>query len=732
MGSDWTLLGKPYLGAKEARHGGRMVSTDSRNEFSGSGENIVQAQQIENLSFFQSPDRPLPVPRQLPPDVSGFANRREEVRSLDFIVDQQRSREEAPLIVVVTGMPGVGKTSLSVHWAHKIKSFYPDVQLYANLRGFDSGTPATASQILDQFLRALDVSPSKIPEHEEGRTALYRSIMHNRKSLIFLDNARDVNQVRPLIPPSSSSLTVVTSRNKLSGLIVRDGASSVPLAPFSPEAAIDLLTRNEIAASDRELQLALHVARSCGFLPLTLRIILDKIQLRENETFKEAAEEIIDELSEAQSVLDSFRSVDGYGLNEVKVVFSWSYGGLPDDVARLFRMIGLHPGVEFSVDDASKLVGVPRQDAADKLNLLTQLSILERAGRGRYKFHDLMRSFAAERAHAEEATPEIVAALRRLLLYYIQHVDAADRIFAPERRHVLSEEESRETFESYESALQWCELERNNLIAAMRAAETAGQHDLGWQLGMALITYLNLRKYRSDRVAVCEMSVHASLESGNVFGEAWSYTSLGGAYTDVARYEKATECHKEAIRLWRLLEDWEGVGKCLENWSDTYSGQGDFAGAVRVAIEAMNVWRELGKLRDLAITLCTLGYAQLAQNDIVSAGQCFNEALDIRSHADMVTVADALRGVAVVSHKMGNPAESRSRFEQAVDVYRGAGDSFGEAVTQRLLSELLMAQGYVSEAKTALIKALGLMRVIDDPSVPDLERELAALSGPAE
>jgi tetratricopeptide (TPR) repeat protein len=709
------------------------VSTESHNEFSGSGENIVQAQQIESLTFFQSPDHPLPIPRQLPPNVSGFSNRFKELQTLDLIVDEQRSMEDAPpLIIVITGMPGVGKTSLSVNWANKMKDLYPDAQLYANLRGFDFGPPATASQILDQFLRALDVSPSKIPEQEEGRAALYRSIMHNRKALVFLDNARDAGQIRPLIPPSGSSLTVVTSRNKMSGLTVHDGALRFPLAPFTPEAAISLLTRNKITTNEQESRLAYSVARSCGFLPLTLRIVLDRMQFRNNETFEAAAEEIIDELGEARSVLDSFNSLDGDGLNEVKVVFSWSYGDLPNDVARLFRLLGLHPGIEFSVDDASKLADLPKQDVTMKLNILTQLSILERVGRGRYRFHDLMRSYAVERVNAEEDKAERIAAARRFLLYYLQRVDAADRILAPGRRHVLSEVDVRETFESYESALQWCELERPNFVAAVQAAEASGLHDMAWKLGMALITFFHLRKYRADRLIVCDISVRSSEKSEDVFGKAWSYMSLGGAYTELARYEEAVVCHEEAIRLWRLLGDSEGVGKCLDNWSETYFRQGNIAGAVRIGVEALEFRRELGKLREIAITLCTLGYAQVAQNDIGSAGRCFEEAAAIDSYADRQTTGDALRGLAIVSHKMGDFRESRSRFEQAIEVYRESGDSFGEAVTKRSLSEHLIDRGLVSEAKMALSEALSIMRAIDDSSVPDLQRELEALGGSAE
>ncbi|MFF3653125.1 NB-ARC domain-containing protein [Streptomyces sp. NPDC002181] len=210
--------------------------------------------------------------------------------------------------MIVSGMGGVGKTSLAVHWFHAIADRFPDGQLYANLRGFSDGPDATASQVLEQFLRALDVPVDKIPDEEDGRAALFRSVTHGRSLLLLLDNALDARQVRPLIPSAGTSLTVITSRNRLAGLAVQLGALRIALEPFDGRVAVETLVGDRDGLPENELLLADDIARKCGCLPLTLRLALERLASRGIGSFGDHATAIIGELQDARAALDTFAS----------------------------------------------------------------------------------------------------------------------------------------------------------------------------------------------------------------------------------------------------------------------------------------------------------------------------------------------------------------------------------------------------------------------------------------
>lgn len=698
----------------------------SSNEFSGVGENVVQARDVGNIIFQAGTDSPS-VPHQLPPSISGFVNRNEELSALDEVQRHAMQNSGGPNIVLITGMAGVGKTSLALYWLNKMRDAYPGGQLYVNLRGFGSDQAIRPSEVIDQFLRSLGTPLQKIPDTDEGRAALYRSVMHNRRSLVFLDNARDANQIRPLLPPSGPALTLITSRSRMASLVAGEGAQRILLSTFDPEAAIGLLIGGNPGADESETQLALILAGSCGYLPLCLRIILDRMISRRFTSFRDSAGEVLQEIQGAQNIFEFFAPLDDDRSMEVRNILSWSYNDLSWELRQAFRRLGLHPGFEFSVDDATELVGLPRTKVAYALDRLAHLSVLEYADRNRYKFHDLMRNFATEREQEEDEMPERDQALQRLLERYLRQVDAADRILAPGRRHVLPDNGGQSVFDSYDAAVRWCELERSNLIAAVHRAEAVGQYELAWKLGMALVTFLYLRRYRADRLEVSEISIRSARQAGDAFGEAWSLMSAGGAYADLENYDEARSHQEAAIRIWRDLGDQEGEGKCLENLSEVYKLQGALAEAAQIGMEALALRRLLGKEREVAITLCNLGEIYADRGDYPSARECFEEALSMRTGADMQTVAGALKGLAIVDHETEELDSSRRNFDQAIELYRASADSYGEAVTKAALSRLLRETGLRSEARSALLEALEIMRTLDDPSVPNLLRNLESL-----
>ncbi|WP_280723888.1 tetratricopeptide repeat protein [Kitasatospora sp. MAA4] len=663
------------------------------------------------------------MPHQLPPRVAGFRDRADALSTLNAKLERRQLADE-PAIVIVSGMGGVGKTSLAVHWIHAIADQFPDGQLYANLRGFSDGPTATASQVLEQFLRALDVPADKIPDDEDSRATLFRSITHGRSFLLLLDNALDARQVRPLIPSVSTSLTVITSRNRLTGLAVQLGALRIGLEPFDDHVAVQMLIDDREGLPETELLLADNIARKCGYLPLTLRITLERLATRGLDSFGDCAAQIIEELQDARAALDTFSPLDGDSSTELRVVLSWSYADLPHDLARTFRLLGLHPGADFSAADAAALAAVEQAEAVRRMDRLVQLSLLEPSDRSRFRFHDLLRAFAAERAQEDEPGTEIGLARRRLLTRYLSRIDAADRVLAPGRRHVLSAEEAGEPFTSYEEALAWCDSERLNSMAMVRAAAANGEDDLCWRIAMALITPLVLRSYHADRHEVCEIGLDAARRAGDSWGEAWSLMSLGGALHELGLNAEAAERDREAAALWRALGDAEGEGKSLHNLSTALIAQGRLAQAAQVMEDALRIRRSLGNQREISISLCQLGDLHLAQGNPEAAQQNYRESLELRASADRQTIGFALTGLAKVALLRGDLNSAQAAFGEAANAHGDSGYPHGQAIALRSRARCLRDLGRADDAHATMASALALLQAAGDPAADEVQREL--------
>ena len=359
----------------------------------------------------RAPETAMTVPRQLPPAIPSLVGRAHELVTLTRILDEPTERSAAVVISVITGTAGVGKTALAVHWAHRVQGHFPDGQLYVNLRGYDPGPPMTPNQALDGFLRALDVPAGKIPASVAERAALYRSLLDGRRVLVILDNANTAEQVRPLLPGSPDCLAVVTSRSLLSGLVVRDGAHRVRLTPLPLAEAIVLL-RQIIGAArvDAELNTAAKLARQCAYLPLALRIAAERVASHPCRTLADLTEELANE----RDRLDMLVAGDD-DTTAVRVVLSWSYQALPPETARVFRLLGLHVGPDISVPATAALASITTPRARQLLDFLTGVHLVEETGHDRYRFYDLLRLYAAERAATEETDHERDNAVRRLL-----------------------------------------------------------------------------------------------------------------------------------------------------------------------------------------------------------------------------------------------------------------------------------------------------------------------------
>ncbi|MBC6459330.1 ATP-binding protein [Actinomadura sp. HBU206391] len=693
----------------------------SHNEFiGGSAGTVIQVRDIHgNLVL---PERALPVPRQLPAGVTRFTDRTVQIGQLDALLTTATSNSR---LVLISGAAGVGKTALSIQWAHRVRDRYPEGQLYVNLYGYHHRPPMETEQVLDGFLRALDVEPEKIPSGLEAMMGMYRTILSDKRVLVVLDNAGSAEQVRPLLPPSEGSLAVVTSRSMLGGLVVHDGAARVALSPLAAEDAVTLFRSVIGPEMETDPQAATALVNQAGCLPLTVLITAEQAATRR---YLDLAE-LVQELRVEGNRLDAFTTTDQD--TEVRNVFSWSYRKLTAEVARTFRLIGLHAGPEITVEATAAMCGMPIPAARRALVTLANVNMLEEVARDRYRFHDLIREYAIERANAEEPEDERRAAVHRELTWYLFTADAVDRLLAPQRRHVPLDEPGPEinplTFVSYEAALNWCEAERPNLLAAIEQAANTGASDIAWKLPVALIMFFHLRKHRMNRLSTTLTALDAARRVADRYGEAWSLICVGGAYADLRRFDEAADHYEQAQAICREIGDRQGEGMSLVNVSYALQNSGRDAEAIEYAERALPVWREINDRRNEVITLNVLADASIGLNRMTEALSYYEQALPVAHDVDPENEGVSLHGLGKIYQRLGNVAEATDFYERALGLRREIGDREGQALTLRALGDVLLDTGDIEAGREALREALAIFESLEDPAAEEVRRDLTEL-----
>jgi DNA-binding SARP family transcriptional activator len=375
------------------------------------------------------------VPRQLPAAPPHLAGRAAELRALTELAAGAGDAGGTVTISAISGTAGVGKTALAVYWGHQVAGEFPDGQLYVNLRGFGpAGSPVTPAEAIKGFLAAFGVPAASVPAGLDSLAGLYRSMLAGSRTLVVLDNARDVDQVRPLLPASPGCLVLVTSRNRLAGLVANEGACPVTLDLLPEPAAVELLTHrlgpSRAAAGRGTLT---DLARLCAGLPLALGIAATRAAARPDFTLAALAAE----LREEHGRLDALDTGDA--ASSLREVFSWSHQQLSHSAGRLFRLMSVHPGPELSVEAAASIAGVAVPDAQRALSELANVSLVAEHSPGLYRCHDLMRAYAAEQAGAWDGQAEVRAAMNRMLDHRRQQSNRPERAAGqPKRDHGIA------------------------------------------------------------------------------------------------------------------------------------------------------------------------------------------------------------------------------------------------------------------------------------------------------
>ena len=674
-----------------------------RNDFSGTARTVVQAGSIGSI-VFNDDAGDVPVPQQLPMAVTNFVNQTGVLTRLAEAVRPDGS----PRVYCVVGAPGVGKTAVTVHWAHLHKEHYPDGVLFADLRGFDpTGSPAEPGEVLDGFLAALGLTDAGPPE---GRAGAYRTALSTRRMLVVLDNAASAAQVRPLLPGGASTV-LLTSRATLRALKIREGAVVLDIEPLPASEAVELLSRVTGAGTDPDLG---ELARRCGYLPLALRIAGERVA----SGYYARVADLVEELSNEADVLDLLDTDDE--STALRPVFSVSYRHLAPDQRRLFRFVGLSPGVTIGPDAAVALTGSGRALTRKALDGLRQASLVEQVAADRYRLHDLLRIFALELVEAEEDADDRLAALRRVLAWYLASAGNADAALAGREAG-----ESGRAFTDTASATAWLRAEQANLVACVRRAAGAGEHDTAWRLAAAMFEFCYRQKAWDDWTTTHTIGVESARTTGARHGVATLLGRLAVAYRERADHDRAEAAFREALEIWTELGDDEGQAWVAGRYAQACREQGRYDEAVELCQRAIAACRRGGDRQEEGIVHNNLSGIHRDAGRLDAALTHSEEAIAVFEEIGYQ------RGLSWARNNAANVHRDAGRFATATELYervlaerRELGDEYGYALTLRDLGHALCASGDVANGTARLRECLDLFAP-EDPNAESARRLLS-------
>ncbi|MEU6647438.1 BTAD domain-containing putative transcriptional regulator [Saccharomonospora sp. NPDC046836] len=669
------------------------------------------------------------VPAQLPADVRGFAGRDGELTRLTAILDADERESTAATIVALSGTAGVGKTALAVHWAHQVADRFPDGQLYINLRGFGpAGKVMEPAEAIRNFLDALGVTPQRMPAEFDAQTALYRSLLSGKRVLVLLDNARDAAQVRPLLPGSPDSMVVITSRTTLSGLVATEGAVSLTVGVLTAPAARELLGRRlgheRIAAEPAAVD---EIVSRCAGLSLALAIVAARAATR--VTFPLAA--IADDLRSAGGGLSHLDGDDP--ATDIRAVFSWSYQVLDSPAKRLFRLLGLHPGPDFTIAAVAALAGLSRNDVRPVLAELTQANLVTEHLPGRFALHDLLRNYARELADHEDSVADQRLAIERMLDYYLLSAEAADRLLFPidgdpapyENVHNVMVEE----FAGTGSVLAWFTSEYALLLVAVELAVAVGFDMHTSRLAQALNNNFQLAGQVHDHVAVQRAALAAAIRLGDTAGQAYAYSSLGRASARLERYEEGLEYMQRAMALFVELDNEVGIERTELSVTHLYAMQGDYARAMVHSRRALALSQASGHLIAEARALNNLGWSLAHLGDTEEAlRHCERAQTLAEQFGGVIDRGTTTHSIGYIRHKLGRHHEAILDFRRALQLFEQLGDE--EYVIEFLvdLGEAQRAVSDVDSARRSWQRALAIADRIEHPYADPIRARLSELA----
>lgn len=651
------------------------------------------------------------IARQLPAAPRAFTGRAAALARLDAALDRDRA---APVVISsVTGTAGVGKTALALHWAHRVADRFPDGQLYVNLRGYDPDRAATSpAEALRDLLRTLGLEPERTPHGVDSRAALYRSLLAGRRMLVVLDNARDAGQVRPLLPGSPHCMVVVTSRNRLPGLVALDDAQPVELDLLAVEDAVRLLDRriggHRVAAEPAAVR---TLVDRCARLPLALSIMAGRAVHSPDLPLAALARE----LDTARTALDGFASDDP--AIDVRAVFDCSYRALDVAAATLFRLLGVHWGPDITVAAAAALAGVPVDKARSTLAELAEVSLLQEHLPGRYALHDLLRAYVRELVRSD---PGASPARARLLSHYVHTAHRADLLVYPAREPIeppaTVDGGTAERFADPDAAASWFAAEQAVLVGAFSEAGDELDDSALWHLAWAMSNVLNLHGNWRDQEYVQRKAVAAARRLGDPLREAHALRALGRVRDILHRGAEAVADLRAALDLFDAAGERAGAAQTHINLARICQREGADDEALAHDQAALRLYRESGSRTGQARALNNVGGGLARQGRLAEALAACRTSLQLcRELGNVHGEANARLNLAGIHERLGERKPAIRCVEEAVRLYRRAHDRPQEAHSLALLGDAYGAAGDLPRARVAWEQAVA---ILDELAIP--------------
>ncbi|GIH96088.1 BTAD domain-containing putative transcriptional regulator [Planobispora siamensis] len=665
-----------------------------------------------------------PVPRQLPADISRFTGRAESLRRLDLLLSTGRETT-AVVTSAIAGTAGVGKTALATHWGHRVAARFPDGQLYIDLRGYSSGRPTTGAQALSHLLRALGVASDEIPHDIDERAALYRSLLAGRRLLIVLDNAAASDQVRLLLPGSTPSRVVITSRDSLRGLSVTHDVQRITLDVLPAEEALALLTA--LLGTERvanESSAVAELARLCGYLPLALRLAAAQLASRPTLRIADFAARL-----ERENQLSVLELEEDPHIG-VRSALELSYRSLSGTAQRTFRLLGLQPGPSIGLEAVAVLTGMTNEEACAAVDTLFNAHLLQLSSDRRVTMHDLVRVYARERAETGDTEADRAGALTRMFDWYEStvykaalHVERSDVEFM-----TLTPLDGTPDFDDFDGAVEWLEAEQRTLVAMIVYAAEEGWHVYAWRLAHRLRKFFYIREHFDDWLMTSEIALHSARLVGDREAEAHILNDRGFAMMFTGRYDENVRYQQEALEIWRSIGETYAEARCLRMLSYGLQLAGRLGEAAGAGEQSIALYRELDRPvgENAAMDAIALIYMRLGRLD---------EALDLllkcqrfwegqgRKH----DAAYGLLQIAVVRMKVGEPEVALNLLEQALRLARELQSPRIEADVFSNIGMALRYQERYPEAMDHHEKALALVKKLRSRQLEsEVLNELAA------
>ena len=648
-------------------------------------------------------DRP-PVPAQLPADVSGFHGRSAEGKELDALADPAGSGS-APALAVLAGSAGVGKTALAVHWAHRARPWFPDGQLYLNAQGYLPGERVTPARALAGFLGGLGVPADRIPADVTAAASLYRSLLADKRVLVLLDNVSSADQVRPLLPAGPGSLVLVTSRDRLAGLVALDGACLITLDVLEPAEARGLIAH--VTGAQRagaEPSAVDELARLCGYLPLALRIAAANLVGQPRLTVADYAARL-----ERGSRL-TLLTVEGDDQAAVRVAFDHSYATLPHPARRLFRLLGVAPGGDVTAPAVAALAGIPVADGERELDRLAAAHLVQENAPGRYSCHDLLRLYAAGRATGEDPDEARRAAVERLIRWYLATAASAARLLYPDRR-ARPGTEAPGPFDDHRATLAWLTAERANLVSAARHAAEHGPYPVAWQLADALQRFFWNGGDPVDWLAVAQAGLAAARADGELAAQAVARSNLGSLHWRQGALEVAAGHYRDAVELARRAGRDDLEADALGGLGAVCRRAGRPGEAATLLARALTLNRAAGRLEPSNVGRLGSVYWEMGRLREAAAHHAGAYAM-YRAMGSLGGQAIALANLGETSYLLGDRRRAAHRLNRALRLYRAIGNRDGEADALCGLARIRSDAGRPGPARELAQAALVLAREV--------------------